>query len=150
VSLERVVRNVQRRLEWVVQTGCRKHSKKAETGGYWKGLLETLKEGRNESSEQWVVGNVQRRLEQVVGTGRWKCLKKDRTGHQKRSKKAWTGPWKRSSETFFNEGWNASSLRIVGKIQKRLERIIVGGAGDFGKECSEKDRTGHQKRSKKA
>ncbi len=70
--LEWVVRNVQRRLEWVVQTGCRKRSNKAETGGYWKGFLETLTEGWNESSE-WVVGNVQRRLRQVLGTGHCKC-----------------------------------------------------------------------------
>ena len=38
----------------------------------------------------------------------------------------------------FNEGWNGSSLRIVRKIKKRLERIIVGGAGDFGKNVQRK------------
>ena len=195
VLLERVARNVQRRLDWVVQTGCRKRSRTAGTG-HRKGSSEALKESRNESSE-WVVGNVQEgwdgSLEQVVGNverkigrvvknvqrrlgrvlrrGRrkrlmrleWvlptdcskhpkkagthhrrgaggygkKCSEKDRTGRLKCSKEAWTGPQKGSSETC-NEGWNGSSLRVVGNIQKRLEQIIIGrGAGRPWKLSSE-------------
>jgi hypothetical protein len=35
-------------------------------------------------------------------------------------------------------GMGPRSLRIVRKIKKRLERIIVGGAGDFGKNVQRK------------
>ena len=52
--------------------------------------------------------------------------KKDRMDCQKHSKNR------------FNEGWNGSSLRVVGNIQKRLERIIVAGAGGFGKNVQRK------------
>ena len=131
VLLERVVRNVQRRLDWVVQTGCRKRSRKAGTG-HGKGSSETLKESRNESSEwvvgnvqegwdgslEWVVGNVERKIGRVVKNVQRRLGRVLRRGRRKRSmKKAGMGPPYGLFETS-KKGWNASSSGERGVTEK--------------------------------
>ena len=134
VLLERVARNVQRRLDWVVQTGCRKRSRTAGTG-HRKGSSEALKESRNESSE-WVVGNVQEgwdgSLEQVVGNVERKIgrVVKNvqrrlgrvlRRGRRKRSMKAGMGPPYGLLEKS-KKGWNGSSSGERGISEKMLRK----------------------------
>jgi hypothetical protein len=74
----------------------------------------------------------------------WNGLSKQVVGKE-RSKKAGTGHGKGSSETL-KEGWNKSSEWVVGNVQRMLGRVVETGRW----KCSKKDRTGRQKRSKKA
>jgi hypothetical protein len=79
-----------------------------------------------------VVGNVERKIGRVVKNVQRRLRQVLRRGHRKRSMKAGMGP-----------------PYGGGKIQKWLERIIVGGAGLRRKFSRKKDRTGHQKRRSK-
>jgi hypothetical protein len=102
-SSKRVVGNVQRRLERVIN--------------HRNGMSETFKEGWN--------GTLETHVSKKAGTGR-KRSKKAGTGQPLELivRNVQQRRLKRSSETF-KEGWNGSSAGVVGNVQRRLVEWAV-------------------------
>ncbi len=100
-----VVGNVQRRLERVVQTGCRKRSKKAGTG--------------HQPSER-NVRNVQRRLERNIGNTRFK----EGWNGSETFKEGWNGS---TIGTDRQKRAAKKAETVIGNVQRRLERVISRG-----------------------